>query len=61
MKRKLPLILKTVTPSWKAAAWFLETRFPAEFGRKKSPHCEVSDEERALEIQKALKAYRSID
>ena len=48
--------VKTTGPCWQAAAWFLERRFPENYGRKKQSVDDVTPAERAVEIKAAFDA-----
>jgi hypothetical protein len=48
--------IKTTGPCWQAAAWFLERRFPEDYGRKKIPVDNVTPGEKALQIKTAVDA-----
>ena len=48
--------VKTTAPCWQAAAWFLERRFPEEYGRKKLSVDDVTAAEKAAQIKAAYDA-----
>jgi hypothetical protein len=48
--------VKTTAPCWQAAAWFLERRFPEDYGKKKSPVDDASPGEKAAQIKAAVDA-----
>ena len=48
--------VKTTGPCWQAAAWFLERRFPEDYGKKKPSVDDVTPGERAVQIKAAFDA-----
>ena len=49
-------IIKIKGPCWQAAAWFLERRFPGEWGKKRLLVDEEAPEEKAVQIRAAFDA-----
>ena len=56
---KTEITLKTVGSDWRAAAWFLERRFPDRYGRLKPTPPEVPASEQATQIKQAADALFS--
>jgi hypothetical protein len=48
--------VKTTAPCWQAAAWFLERRFPEDYGKKKQSLDNATPAERAVQIKAAFDA-----